>query len=34
MNNICKSLEDSLRDEFEIEVDGFFSKQRSSSICL
>lgn len=34
MNNICKNLEDSLRDEFEIEVDEFFSKQRSSSICL
>ena len=34
MNNICKNLEDSLRDEFEIEVDGFFSKQGSSPICL
>ena len=28
MNNFCKNLGDSLRDEFETEVDVFVSKKR------
>ena len=28
MNNFCKNLGDSLRDEFEIEVDVFISKKK------
>ena len=31
MNNFCKNLGDSLRDEFEIEVDVFISKKKKET---
>ena len=32
MNNFCKNLGDSLRDEFEIEVDVFISKKKKEKL--
>ena len=34
MNVFCKNLGDSLREEFEIEVEVFISKKKETCACL
>ena len=34
MNNFCKNLGDSLRDEFETEVDVFVSKKKKKLVHM